>query len=75
MYIDEVPAGNPTFVVTPFPGLNSMNYTAYRCDESTSVCTDSHSLKDEDAWLPILNIAEEEVYFIFVAFASLTQMF
>ncbi len=28
--------------------------------DSTSVCTD-HSLKDEDAWLPILNIAEEEV--------------
>ena len=28
--------------------------------DSTSICTD-HSLKDEDAWLPILNIAEEEV--------------
>lgn len=30
--------------------------------DSTSICTD-HSLKDEDAWLPILNIAEEEVCF------------
>jgi len=28
--------------------------------DSTSICTD-HSLKDEDAWLPILTIAEEEV--------------
>lgn len=32
--------------------------------DSTSICTDTHSLKDEDAWLPILNIAEEEVFFI-----------
>lgn len=32
--------------------------------DSTSIFTDTHSLKDEDAWLPILNIAEEEVFFI-----------
>jgi len=32
--------------------------------DSTSICTD-HSLKDEDAWLPILTIAEEEVSLLF----------
>ncbi len=38
---------------------NSINQNSKYTD-STSICTD-HSLKDEDAWLPILNIAEEEV--------------
>jgi hypothetical protein len=36
-----------------------------KCTDTTSLCTDQ-SLKDEDAWLPILNIAEEQVNYIFI---------
>lgn len=43
--------------------------------DTTSISSANQSLKDEDAWLPILNLAEEQVIHFFFKFKLLSFSF